>query len=379
MQSIFIHKLCLYNFKNYEEVNLTFDAHVICLLGNNGSGKTNLLDAIHYLSFTKSFFNQIDAQNIMSGHDQCSISGEFVRGDLPENISCAIRKNQKKIVKRNFKEYTKLSEHIGLLPAVIVTPYDIELIWEGSEGRRRFIDATISQYSSTYLNQLVQYNHILLQRNNLLKTFATRGGFSTEAIEPWDFQLADKGQYIYEQRKLFMEEFTPIFKEIYEVISSGKEVPDLQYASELKDQNFPDILKSTIEKDRVLERTTSGTHKDDIDFFLNTFSLKKYASQGQQKSFLFALKLAQYVLLRNHIGTNPILMLDDLFDKLDEQRVHQILLWLKENKVGQVFITDTHPHRIPLMLKKMDVQNETWKVADSAVEKELEAINHLSH
>lgn len=375
MQSVLLERLVLYNFKNYEEAELSFASSVVCFLGNNGSGKTNLLDAIHYLSFTKSFFNQTDSQNITSGHEQCSISGEFTRGELPEHITCAIRKNQRKVLKRNFKEYDKLSEHIGLLPSVIVTPYDIELIWEGSEERRRFIDSTISQYSKSYLDHLVQYNHVLLQRNNLLKSFSMRGGYSTEVMEPWDFKLCEIGQYIHSQRTSFMEEFIPLFKEVYAVISSGKEVPDLVYESELNERKLEELLKGSIEKDRALERTTCGIHKDDLDFSLNTFSLKKYASQGQQKSFLFALKLAQYALLRNHVGSNPILMLDDLFDKVDEQRVRQILHWLKDNNVGQVFITDTHTERIPHLLQSMHVQHEVWQVSDGKVYKESEVLS----
>ncbi len=376
MQKIFLDRLALYNFKNYEEAELNFSSPVVCFLGNNGSGKTNLLDAIYYLSFTKSFFNPADTQNITSGHDQGSITGEFKRGDMPELVSCGIRKNHRKVMKRNFKEYEKLAEHIGLLPAVIVTPYDIELIWEGSEERRRFIDTTISQYSKTYLDQLLQYNHVLAQRNNLLKSFAMRGGFSADVLEPWDYQLADKAQFIHTQRELFLKEFIPTFTEIYEIISSGKEQPQLVYESELNTRNMMDMLAASQEKDRILERTTCGIHKDDLDFQLNGFSLKKYASQGQQKSFLFALKLAQYALLRNHTGTSPILMLDDLFDKVDEQRVHQILLWLKENNVGQVFITDTHTERIPAILQRMHMPHEVWHVDGGKAIKNSEEMVH---
>lgn len=367
MQDIFLERITLYNFKNYEEAELKFSSPVVCLLGNNGSGKTNILDAIYYLCFTRSFFNPADSQNIAEGHDQCSINGEFLRGEMPEVIHCAIRKNQKKILKRNFKEYDKLADHIGHLPCVIVTPYDIELIWEGSEERRRFIDTTISQYSREYLDHLMHYNHAMNQRNNLLKSFGSGTPFHPEVLEAWDFQLAERGQKIHEIRERFMEEFIPLVQAIYEKISSAREVPTLEYCSDLRNESLSSLLSRNREKDRVLERTTAGPHKDDLEFKLNDRSLKKFASQGQQKSFLFALKLAQFEIIRKNIRLNPILMLDDLFDKVDESRVRQILHWLLENEIGQVFITDTHPTRIPELLKSMDFGHQVYAVEDGKI------------
>ena len=364
-----LERLVLYNFKNYADAELVFEHPIVCLLGNNGSGKTNLLDAIHYLSVTKSFFNLIDSQNILRDFDQCSIQGEFKKNNEPETILCSIRKGQKKIVKKNFKEYEKLSDHIGQIPSVIVTPYDIELIWEGSEMRRKFLDSTISQQSKKYLDNLVQYNHALAQRNNLLKQFSQRGGYDPLLLEPWDYRLITHGNVIHEARKSFALDFTSTFETIYDHISNGKEKPGAAYLSELNQKPLEQLLTETREKDRMLERTTAGIHRDDLDFTLDGHSLKKMASQGQQKSFLIALKLAQHHFIAEHLKLAPILMLDDLFDKVDESRVHQILSWLQNYVKAQIFITDTHLQRIPDMLKSMNFDHEVWKISDASVEK----------
>jgi DNA replication and repair protein RecF len=369
IRNIALRHLYLYNFKNYKELDIHFNSGVVCFTGNNGSGKTNLLDAIHYLSFTKSFFNSLDSQNVYRDEDQCSITGEFERDTNPEHIVCAIRKGQRKIVKRNNKDYDRLSEHIGLIPSVIVTPYDIELIWEGSEERRKFIDSSISQYSRSYLDNLVAYNNALAQRNNLLKTFGQKGGYNPEFLEPWDYQLAAKGTMIFEERKQFIQELKPVFFSIYNTISSGKEAPEIKFDSDLFNADFESLLLRNREKDRMLERTTVGIHKDDLDFSLNGLSLKKFASQGQQKSFLIALKLAQFDFIRRHQQVNPILMLDDLFDKVDESRVLKILEWLRDNDSGQIFITDTHHNRVGELLARLHMPHEIWGVVDGTLEK----------
>ncbi len=362
---LYLKRLALYCFKNYEELELNFEAPIVCFLGNNGEGKTNLLDAIHYLSFCKSYFNSIDSQNIKHQNDQASITGEFERRDQFEIIHCALRKSARKVFKRNHKDYDRLSEHIGLLPSVIITPYDIELILEGSEIRRKFIDSTISQYSSVYLEHLVQYNQALLQRNNLLKTWGKNGGYNADIIEPWNARLAYHGEFIHTERKKFFEEFTPLFSEVYESISGGKEVVELDFNSDLNDNKFEDLLLRYIEKDRILERTNTGPHKDDIEFMMANLPLKKFASQGQQKSFLISLKLAQYILLKKHSGTCPILLLDDLYDKVDEGRVSNLLNWLIKNHHGQIFITDTHLDRIPKILKELSATYQTFEIKTS--------------
>lgn len=369
MKDIRIEHLKLYNFKNYEEAELEFRHKVVCFTGDNGSGKTNLLDAIYYLCTSKSFFNPIDSQNIKNGHEQASITGDFIRDDMPETIVCGLRKSQRKLLKRNFKEYDKLADHIGLLPAVIITPYDIELIWEGSEYRRKFIDATISQHSKSYLEALLAYNHALNQRNNLLKSFGQKGGYAVESLEPWDYQLIEHGGFIYNERKKFIEEFVVDFRAAYQTICQGVENTDILYDSELHKFSMGEMLTANREKDRILERTTAGIHKDDLIFNIENMPVKKFGSQGQQKSFLFALKFAQYLFVRKHQQHNPLLLLDDLLDKIDEKRLIQILSWLKTHNTGQIFITDTHTKRIPELLKEIEMTHEVWEINSGNVKK----------
>lgn len=359
-------QLKLYQFKNYESIDLSFDKHINCFLGNNGEGKTNLLDAIHYLCFSKSYFNAVDAQNILNGEDQCSITGEFVRNNIPEQLHCAVRKGQRKILKRNNKEYERLSEHIGHFPSVMITPYDIELILDGSEVRRKFIDATISQYSSNYLDQLIQYNHALQSRNNLLKQMSKSNQFNPALIEPWDYRLDHHAKSLFAERLIFMDEFLPLFKEVYAFITSEKETPDIRYEHDDMSQGLLALLEKNRDRDRILERTTSGLHKDDLDFMLGGISLKKFGSQGQQKSFLIALKLAQYLIITRKSGIYPILLLDDLYDKVDESRVTNLLKWLTEHHHGQIFITDTHTDRIPALLSKLQASYRAFKIESNS-------------
>lgn len=368
MKNLFLKQLTLYQFKNYAEARLDFHKQVICFAGDNGSGKTNLLDAIYYLSNCKSFFNPIDSQNIQLETDQCSITGEFDRDLHPEQIICTIRKNQRKVFKRNFKEYERLAEHIGLIPVVIVTPYDIELIWEGSEIRRKFLDATLSSLSRKYLDHLVAYQHALNQRNNLLKQFAKQGNYSLETLEPWDFQLAHLAKEIYQERSKFIEEFSFEFYSVYHQISGEKENAGINFQSDLQADTMENLLARNSERDKFLERTSAGVHRDDLEFTLNGQALKKFGSQGQQKSFLFALKLAQYLFIRKHMDINPILMLDDLFDKIDEKRISHILDWLAKNEAGQIFITDTHFNRIPEILASRNLSHEVWEVCEGSVQ-----------
>lgn len=376
-QNLELKQLKLYQFKNYESIELRFDRPIVCFLGNNGEGKTNLLDAIHYLCFSKSYFNTIDSQNIRNGEDQSGIAGEFLRNDIPENLHCAIRRGQKKVFRRNNKEYDRLSEHIGHFPSVMITPYDIELILEGSEVRRRFIDSTISQYSSAYLENLMQYNHALQHRNNLLKQMSRSGQFNAEALEPWDYRLDMHATVIRKERMRFMDDFLPLFGDVYAFISGDREKPDIRYDHD--DLSIPliDLLFKNRDRDRVLERTTGGPHKDDLDFILSGLSLKKFGSQGQQKSFLISLKLAQYLLLSGKSGVCPILLLDDLYDKVDELRVSNLLRWLTEHHRGQIFITDTHSDRIPVLLQTMGASYTAFRIENNTcqmmeVENELE-------
>lgn len=367
MSDLFLEHLSLYNFKNYEVAALDFNTQFVLFAGNNGSGKTNILDAIYYLSTCKSFFNPIDSQNILFGHEQCSVTGEFRKAGHHEQVVCSIRKNQRKVVKRNFKEYDKLADHIGLFPVVMITPYDIELIWEGSEVRRKFLDATLSQLSRQYLDQLMGYNHALLQRNNLLKSYGKSAKISAELLEPWDYQLTAYAGFVHDSRKKFLEDFIPCFREIYSAICDGSESMDIIYQSDLNEADMATLLLQNADRDRILERTASGVHRDDLHLIIDRHPIKKFASQGQQKSFLFALKLAQYKFLASRLGLKPILMLDDLFDKIDESRMSGILNWLSGNDCGQVFITDTHLERIPTILRSRSLNFQLWKVSQGNV------------
>jgi DNA replication and repair protein RecF len=367
MTDLRLEHLTLYNFKNYEEASLHFSARFVVLAGNNGAGKTNVLDAIHYLSSSKSYFNPIDSQNISLGQEQCAITGDFAKGDQLEQIVCSIRKNQRKVMKRNYKEYDKLADHIGLFPVVMITPYDIELIWEGSEVRRKFLDTTLSQLSRPYLDRLMAYNHALLQRNNLLKSFARGGNYSRELLEPWDFQLEEHASFVHEQRNSFLAEFIPCFCEVYTAICGVSESMNIVYESDLHDKSMAELIDQNANRDKILERTSAGVHRDDLLFVVDQRPIKKFASQGQQKAFLFALKLAQYKFLSTHMKINPILMLDDLFDKIDELRIAGILNWLVEQDTGQVFITDTHMQRVPDILRQRQIEFQVMHVSAGAV------------
>jgi DNA replication and repair protein RecF len=369
IQDIQLKRLAVFQFKSYAEAALDFSERVVCLLGQNGEGKTNLLDSIHYLSACKSYFNAIDSQNIQHGANECAITGEFEIGELPELVVCAIRKGQKKVFKRNHKDYERLADHVGFIPSVIITPYDIELILEGSEVRRKFIDSTISQHSRRYLDELITYNHALQQRNNLLKQLGPKGPIDGALLEPWDAQLVHLGSAIHQARQLFMQQFTELFTAIYSKLSQSRETPGINYESDLFKGDFEQMLIKNRERDRFLERTSAGTHRDEMSFTLDGFPLKKFASQGQQKSFLIALKLAQYLLLRDNCRKNPILLLDDLFDKLDSMRVKNLLAWLNENRAGQIFITDTDLHRIPQLLSELNMDHEVWEIKGASATK----------
>lgn len=344
---MWLKKLNVLNFKNYTEANLEFDARVNVFAGLNGSGKTNLLDSIHYLALCKSYFNPIDSQNIRVSQDWFMVQGEFEIHQKNENISCSIKRNQKKLFKRNKKEYPRLADHIGLIPLVMISPADSLLILEGSEERRKFIDNVLSQTDSHYLDQILAYNKALLQRNTLLKQATTSGFLDKSLIEIFDDQLVEYGQIIYEKRQRFLNEFMPHFKRFYTFICEFKEEVELIYESQLHKNTLKELLKQNFEKDSILERTNVGIHKDDLLFQIHeSLPLKKFGSQGQQKSFLVALKLAQYSYLRENKNLNPILLLDDIFDKFDDSRMKRLMELVSTEEFGQIFITDTDASRI---------------------------------
>ncbi len=353
---MYLTQLSLLNFKNYVQADLNFLPGVTVFAGDNGAGKTNLLDAIHYLSLCKSYFNPVDNQQILQGTDFFMVNGAFSKEEQKDTVSCAIKRNQKKQFKRNKKEYQRLADHIGLFPLVMLSPYDITLIMEGSEERRKFVDNVISQTDHQYLDELIAYNKTLLNRNILLKSIAETGKYDPQLLEVFDEQLIASGTIIFQKRKAFMEVFTDIFNRHYQYLSEGAERVELVYDSQLLQEDFGFLLKKSTERDRVLERTSVGIHKDDLQFSIHQMPMKKFGSQGQQKSFLVALKLAQYSFLYQQKGYKPLLLLDDIFDKLDEKRIHKLMQMVSDNNFGQVFITDTNAERMQQVFDKIGVE-----------------------
>jgi DNA replication and repair protein RecF len=365
---MYLQQLSVINFKNYAEAGLTFSEGVNVFTGNNGAGKTNLLDAIHYLSLCKSYFNPVDSQQIKQGEDFFIITGNFNKNGSQEAVACSVKRNQKKQFKRNKKDYQRLADHIGLFPLVMVSPYDISIIIEGSEERRKFIDNVISQTDNSYLDELIVYNKVLVNRNALLKLIADTGRYDPHLLEVLDEQLTVSGNRIFEKRKAFMESFTEIFNKHYQYLSDNAEQVELIYESQLLQDDFTALLKRHIEKDRVLERTTSGIHKDDLLFAIHGMPMKKFGSQGQQKSFLIALKLAQYSFLDKQNRFKPILLLDDIFDKLDDQRVTKLMQMISNHDFGQVFITDTHINRVKNIFSEIGVDIKLFKVTGGEID-----------
>ena len=351
---MFLRKISLINYKNISQREIEFSSHINCFVGENGIGKTNMLDAVYHLGMGKSYFNPIASQNIRHGEEFYVIDGIFDKNEKTEQIICSVKKGQKKIIKKNGKAYDKLSEHIGNYPMVIISPADRDLITEGSEVRRKFIDSVISQSDSLYLHNVINYNKVLAQRNSLLKYFAANHTFDKLTLSVYDEQLHSLGTEIYKKREIFIQIFSELFLEQYEIISGGKDSVGIQYQSQLSEDSLYNLLKSNIEKDKILQYTSQGIHKDDLVFEIDNYPIKKYGSQGQQKSFLIALKLAQFELLKKESGTTPILLLDDIFDKLDETRVAQIIKLVSQNSFGQIFITDTHSQRTEEVVKQTE-------------------------
>lgn len=365
---MYLQQLSLINFKNYAGAEVLFSEGVNAFTGNNGAGKTNLLDAIHYLSLCKSYFNPIDSQQIKQGADFFIINGTFIKNEQPETVACGVKRNQKKQFKRNKKDYQRLADHIGLFPLVMVSPYDISIIIEGSEERRKFIDNVISQTDHFYLDELIAYNKILANRNSLLKRIAETGRYDPDLLAVLDEQLTASGNRIFEKRKLFMESFTPIFNNHYRFLSDDAEQVELVYESQLLADDFAALLKKSTGRDRALERTTAGIHRDDLQFAIHGMPMKKFGSQGQQKSFLIALKLAQYSFLYQQKGFKPLLLLDDIFDKLDDNRVTKLIRMVSNHDFGQVFITDTSVTRIERIFKDINVDLKLFKVAGGEID-----------
>ena len=351
--------LSLLNYKNLKTAEFDFDEKINCLVGNNGVGKTNVLDSIYHLSFGKSYFNPVTSQNINHDSDFFVVDGEFIKKDKSEKILVRTKKGQKKVIKRNNKAYDKVSDHIGFIPTVIISPADRDLIIEGSETRRKFMDGVISQSDQVYLNNLLQYTKLVSQRNSLLKYFAANNTFESDTLEVYNLQMSSLGQALFEKRKQFLEEFIPIFNKRYADITNNKEEVYISYKSQLYDNSLSKLLEENLQKDMALQYTSVGTHKDDLSFEIAGHPIKKFGSQGQQKSFLIALKLAQFDFIKQISQVNPILLLDDIFDKLDENRVAHIVALVATNELGQIFLSDTHADRTEKVVKN---SNQSYKI-----------------
>ena len=352
-------------------MDLDFSAKMNCFIGQNGMGKTNLLDAVYYLSFCKSATNPIDSQNMMHEQDFFMIQGmyETEAGDA-EEVYCGMKRRQKKQFKRNKKEYTRLSDHIGFIPLVMVSPADSDLISGGSEERRRFMDVVISQYDKEYLEALIRYNKALQQRNTLLKSEPAP---DDELLEVWEEMMAASGEVVYRKRSAFIEEFIPIFQSFYAHISQGKEVVNLAYESHCQQGNLLQLLKESRQRDLIMGYSLRGVHKDDLVMQLEDYPIKREGSQGQNKTYLIALKLAQFDFLhRTGSNTTPLLLLDDIFDKLDASRVEQIVKLVAGDRFGQIFITDTNRDHLDKIMKKIEGEYKVFSVENGSIHERIE-------
>ncbi|MGM1055884.1 MAG: DNA replication/repair protein RecF [Bacteroidota bacterium] len=356
---MFLKTLSLVNYKNFTTAAFDFDSKINCLVGHNGVGKTNVLDSIYHLSFGKSYFNPITSQNINHEAEFFVIDGILQKNDREEHILVSAKRGQKKVIKRNNKAYEKFSEHIGFIPAVIISPGDRDLIIEGSETRRKFMDGVISQSDQEYLNALIHYGKVIAQRNALLKFFAANSKFDRDTLDIYNAQMSELGNLLFEKRKVFLEEFIPIFDKRYAEITNQKEKVAITYKSQLFEKPISELLEKNLQKDMMLQYTGVGLHKDDLSFEIEGHPIKKFGSQGQQKSFLIALKLAQFDFIKRLSKSSPLLLLDDIFDKLDEQRVAHIVALVAENELGQIFISDTHPERTEKVVKE---SNQSYKM-----------------
>lgn len=361
--AVFLKDIQLLNFKNYEERHFDFSQSVNCFVGSNGTGKTNVLEAIHYLSATRGYFNPIDSQNVKHGTEFFMISGVFETDMGEDRIQCSVKKGVKKKFSKNKKDYSRLADHFGRYPAVVIAPNDTDLIREGSEYRRKFIDAAISQFDRAYLEHLVQYTKVLQQRNQLLKSAKHPREVDLESLSVWDAQLIHIGEKIYNRRKSFIEPFTPGFLEMYQRISGGEEHVSLVYKSQYEEEDFEALFESAREKDLILRRSTVGCHKDDLSFEIHGHPLKKFGSQGQQKSFLIALKLALFQYIQKETGAKPMLLLDDIFDKIDDHRVAALMQLVSEHAFGQIFISDTHEKRVPELFENAGEDVKVFNIA----------------
>ncbi|MEA1873550.1 MAG: DNA replication/repair protein RecF [Bacteroidota bacterium] len=363
---MYLKDISIINFKNFEEFEAEFSPRFNCLLGNNGVGKTNLMDAVYYMSFTKSHFNAIDRHNIRHNQDLFVIQGNYLRKQDNVKMHCGLKRYGKKQIKCNGKTYDKFSEHIGLLPLVFITPSDTDMIKLGSDLRRKYLDGVISQYDKTYLKQLLKYNRALEQRNALLKSINPNNPYDEDALLIWDERLHHSASYIYQERQKTVDALLPIFNDYYSKISGHREHLSVRYKSKLHDKPMKDLLVDSRKRDLMLQYTGVGIHRDDLDFELNGYPLKRTGSQGQEKSLIIALKLAQFEFIYKTTDVRPILLLDDIFDKLDALRIKQLVDLLSDDKYGQVFFSDTSETRLPDLLKQVEVDVRIFNIKANA-------------
>lgn len=357
--------LSIINYKNLAQVELELSPKINCFVGNNGMGKTNLLDAVYYLSFCRSYTNPIDSQIIKHDADVCMIQGRYLIEQSEEEIYCGLRRRQKKQFKRNKKEYEKLSDHIGFIPLVMISPADIEIIQGASEERRKFMDIAISQFDKSYMQALIRYNKALQQRNALLKMDDDAIDFTL--LELWEDQMVDDGLLIFEKRQAFIAEFTPIFDEFYKRISLSGESVSFDYVSQLADRDFRARLRETRRRDIAIGHTTTGVHRDELEMLLDGFPIKKTGSQGQNKTYFVSMKLAQFRYLLKTGGRTPILLLDDIFDRLDANRVEEIVKLVASDEFGQIFISDTNRESFDKILSRINNSYHIYSVADGEI------------
>jgi DNA replication and repair protein RecF len=357
---VFIHNLRLQNFRNYAEAQFSFNKKAIGLFGKNGSGKTNILDAIHYLSFSKSVLNNQDSQNVKHGESYFLIEGEFGKQGHRHSVRCVF--DGKKKLLEDGQEYNRFSEHIGKYPIIMIIPQDINLIWEGGEGRRRFFDLWLSQADKQYLEKLVEYNHLLKQRNGLLKEAQSSGRVDRDLIDSYNDQLAPASKYIYQTRKKFIEEINPELQKEYAGLVRSGEVVTVKYFSDLDLKSTQDIFLENLEKEMAAGRTIAGVHLDEYQFLLNDFEVRKYGSQGQQKSFLIGLKLVELAYFSKKRGFSPLLLLDDIFDKMDDDRISRLMELLNQGKIEQLFITDANPDRARQIFKNANLDFQEFNI-----------------
>ena len=368
-----IRNLDIIHFKNHHHKRFDFSHKINCFVGNNGVGKTNVLDALHYLSVGKSFLGSNDLQNIHIGRDGdaaldfFSIHAHLIGNDTEDSLKISYQKEAKKSIRKNDKPYEKMADHIGYLPNVIISPYDSNLISDSGESRRKFMDAMISQTDHEYLHQIITYQKALQQRNAMLKYFYKNRVFDADSLEIYQTPLSQNGDKIFLKRKQFISDLSPIVEEFYQMLSGHKESIKIIYQSHLEENGMmipmEKILSQHLQKDRMLTYTARGVHKDDLVFTMNNFAIKKAGSQGQQKSFLIALKLAQISRIKSLTGKNPIVLLDDIFDKLDDTRVANLIDLLNKENFGQIFITDTNLERTRAIVHKIDANAQIFHLS----------------